>query len=228
MIRLKDHWELVIILIGAFLAIGGLSGLLIRAGDSVWVAPLVVVGIVMTILGEGAYAQWKAADATARSFSTGQPLILDRHDVEVKGGIAHMRLYVSNPNDRSIAGCFVRLVSSNVAGDEGEYGGPAPGYHFSWSSYGGETGPTTTIARRSEAVLDFAFSQGAEAKNCFIPWWNPAENQMEPHHALRIGGYLFDVELGSNAGDLAPSNYTLMWSFHGGLDFKVYGIERHL
>lgn len=139
-----------------------------------------------------------------------------------------MRLYISNPNDRSIAGCFVRLVSSDVAARKGEYSGPAPGYHFSWSSYGGETGPTTAIARRSVAVLDFAFSQGAEAKKCFFPWWNPAKNQMEPHHALLSGDYLFNVELGSNAGDLAPSNYEVMWSFYGGLDFKVFHIARLL
>lgn len=224
-IHLKDHAELAVILGGGLFALAGFSAILAYANQQVWIAPVVVVGILLLMVTEGAYAQWKDADDKAQSFNVGQSLQMTAPEPVKGGGRIHTPLRVDNPNDEPMPDCYVRMVSCEASGGGEEYRGPPEGYHYPWSTYEGKgEGAITSIGRRSSAVLDFAFGVTDNA-NCYVPHLDKLTGKIDAHFALLRGQHVFFLEAGSKTAKIAPSHYRVVLSFGGGVDLKVESVE---
>jgi len=224
-VELKDHLDLLWVLLVAVVAIAGVSALLAATQGFAWTPPVVVVGVVTTVLLEGAFAEWKDADDEAKSFNIGQSLELTVAKPVKTGGRIHTPLRVHNPNDEPMPDCYVRVVSCQASGDRDEYGGPREGYHYPWSTYEGEgMGTIASIGRRSSAILDFAFAVGDNVK-CCVPHLNKATGKIDAHFYLLRGKHKFVLEVGSKSARIAPSAYRVVLNFGGGLDLEIETAE---
>lgn len=223
--EIKDHLELLWFLIVALLTIAGVSTVAAFLEQAEWIPPTVLAGVVITVLVEGAYAEWKDAEVAARSHQAGLPLKVSAAEPVNRGGRIHTPLRVENPNDQPMPECYVRVVSCEADTDRKEYAGPPDGYHYPWSTYEGEgTGTITSIGRRSEAILDFAFGVSSNAK-CYVPYLNKVTVKIEPHFSMLSGRHQFLLEAGSKTAAIAPSRYDVVLRFGGGLDLEIETVE---
>lgn len=154
-----------------------------------------------------------------------QPLEILRSSPDESGGTRFERLCVHNPNEHAVPDCYGRLVKSEIENARPDaYKGPPEGYHFSWSTHGGNS-THAAIGAHSEDYLDLFFVVGPEAKKCYTPHLNQLTGTIERVHAVLVGRHKLIIEVGSKTYDVQPQQFEVIVGFGGGLDLSVVSIK---
>ena len=148
------------------------------------------------------------------------PLEIVGSNHDDKDSTRFLRLQIRNPNDFGVADCYAKVLSCSGAAKE-TYRGPPVGYHFPWSTYGGNG----KIASMSDDYLDIAWVAGMEAKKCAVAYKNTATQKLEAHHMMNRDTYEITMEIGSLTADIPLRRYTMRIVFGGGFDLDITGIH---
>ena len=148
-----------------------------------------------------------------------RPLEIVGSEVDESGHRPFVRLKVYNPNDQPVHACYGQVLSCKNSNPK-PYSGPPEGYHFPWSTYGGN-GIVADIGGKGHDFLDIARAlspDGAKGSFCYL---NPKTGQQEDRFFLVRGDYDFMIELGSRSDDTQPQKHIFCLRFGGGDDLKI-------
>lgn len=193
-------------------------------------AGLVTIGALMAgwfafNVARAPYRQLDEVYASLQPSTRNQPLGIPRSSPDESGGIRFERLCVHNPNDHAVPECYGRLVESEIAGARPDaYRGPPEGYHFSWSTHGGNA-THAAIGAHSDDYLDLFYAVGVEGKKCYTVQLNQLTGKIEQAHPVLVGQHRLVVEVGSKAYDIPPRRFEVIVLFKGGLDLSILSIE---
>lgn len=171
------------------------------------------------------YRQLDEVYVSLQPSTRNQPLGIPRSSPNESGGIRFERLCVHNPNDHAVPECYGRLVESQIADVRPDaYRGPPEGYHYPWSTHGGNA-THTAIGAHSDDYLDLFFAVGPEGKKCYTPRLNQLTGKIEQAHSVLVGQHRLVIEVGSKAYDIPPQRFEVIVLFKGGLDLSILSIE---
>ncbi len=182
--------------------VAGLSLGLVLVEQPIRIAVAVGAGLVIAVLGQGAYFEWREADVELRPFKERRPLEAIAESSRVRGE-EWLNISVSNPNAVPVADCYAKITRYGVRA-EGDPDPPRPGHKLPWRSWGGPRRLVANIPAKSVDYVDLATARETEPDVFYTP--TVSDNDVLPvrlSFPLPRGIYEVVIEIGSER-DIIP------------------------